>query len=379
MKTRLHRFALGGLTLVLAMNAGADELNMPVGVTEISHTVYDLHMLITWICVVIGVVVFGAMGYSMYAHRKSRGAVAAKFHENTRLEIVWTIIPFLILVGMAIPSTQTLVAMYDTGGEDVTIEIRGYQWKWQYKYLDEDLNDTLSFFSNLATSQDEIQNRAAKGEFYLLEVDNPIVVPVGKKVRFLITANDVIHSWWVPELGVKRDAVPGMLNEFWTIVDEPGVYRGQCTELCGKDHGFMPVVLHAVEQAEYDAWYASEQQSYAERAAMMSQTFTEDELMVMGEEVYTKFCTVCHQPNGKGIPPVYPALDGGAVTTGPRDEHIKIVFDGKAGSAMQAFGQQLNAAEIAAVVHYERHAWGNNTDDVTQPSDVLDWVSANEQ
>jgi cytochrome c oxidase subunit 2 len=357
--------------------AWGDELNMTQGVTDIAKSVYDLHMLILWICAAIGVVVFGAMFVSMYNHRKSLGVEPAKFHENTRLEIAWTLVPLFILIGMAVPATKVLIQMYDTGGEDLTIEVRGYQWKWQYKYLDTNLNSTLSFFSTLATPQDEIQNKSAKGEYYLLEVDNPLRIPVGKKVRFLITANDVIHAWWVPEFGIKRDAIPGMLNELWAIAKTPGIYRGQCTELCGKDHAFMPVVVQALPEAEFETWYAAERAASEEREQMASKTFSADELMKMGEEVYAKNCASCHQPNGKGVPPVFPALDGGAIATGPRDPHIEIVYRGKAGTAMQAFGAQLNAAEIAAVVHYERHAWSNKADDVTQPVDVLNWVSAN--
>ena len=375
---RFVRTALA-LTMLLGgvVPAWGDELNMTEGVTDIAKSVYDLHMLILWVCAAIGVVVFGAMFVSMYNHRKSLGVEPAKFHENTRLEIAWTLVPLFILIGMAVPATKVLIQMYDTGGEDLTIEVRGYQWKWQYKYLDANLNSTLSFFSNLATPQDEIQNKSAKGEYYLLEVDNPLRIPVGKKVRFLITANDVIHAWWVPDFGIKRDAIPGMLNELWAIAKTPGIYRGQCTELCGKDHAFMPVVVQALPEAEFQTWYAAERAAFEEREQMASKTFSADELMKMGEEVYAKNCASCHQPNGKGVPPVFPALDGGAIATGPRDAHIEIVYRGKAGTAMQAFGTQLNAAEIAAVVHYERHAWSNKADDVTQPVDILNWVSAN--
>jgi cytochrome c oxidase subunit 2 len=378
----------GVLAAALAMMCGiasADELNMRVGVTEISQDVHGLHMYILYICCAIGVVVFAAMAYSLYHHRKSMGVKPATFHENTRLEIVWTIVPTIILIAIAVPATNTLVKMYDTGGEDMLVEVRGYQWKWQYKYLDENRNNTLSFFSSLTTPREEIGTprddqpaTKVKGEHYLLEVDNPLVVPTGKKVRLLVTANDVIHSWWVPDFGVKRDAIPGILNDIWFIVpeDKPGIYRGQCTELCGKDHGFMPVVVRAVPEADYNAWYAAESASYAEREAMASKTFTPDELMKMGEEVYNRTCAVCHQPNGQGLPPAFPALAGSAIATGPREAHIGIVYAGKAGTAMQAFGTQLNAAEIAAVVHYERHAFGNKADDVTQPIDVLNWASA---
>jgi len=368
---------LVGLVVAGAASAGwADEFNLRQGVTEISHDVYGLHMFVLYICCGIGVVVFGVMGYSMYYHRKSVGAVPAQFHENTRLEILWTIIPLVILIGMAIPATATLIRMYDTGGEDLLIEVRGYQWKWQYKYLDEAHKDTLSYFSSLSTTQDEIHNKSAKGQYYLLEVDKPLWIPVKKKVRFLITGNDVIHSFSVPDFGIKRDAVPGILNDVSAVVDEPGVYRGQCSELCGKDHGFMPIVINAVPEDEYKAWYEKERVAYAERAKMASQTFTADELMQLGEQVYTKNCVACHQSNGKGLPPVFPALAGSKIATGDRAAHVKRVYFGASGTAMQAFGTQLNAAEIAAVVHYERHSFGNSSDDITQPIDVLNIVSA---
>ena len=233
MKHQLLRI-FGGITvLLLAGIATADELNLRVGVTEISRQVYDLHMTIFLICVAIGVVVFGVLFWSVFAHRKSKGIEPATFHESTKLELAWTIVPTLILIVMAIPATQVLVAMYDTGGEDMSIEVRGYQWKWQYKYLDEDYNRTFSFFSNLATPRSQINNRQVKTDTYLLEVDEPLRIPTNRKVRFLITAEDVIHAWWVPDFGIKRDAVPGVVNDLWAIVPEPGIYRGQCTELCG--------------------------------------------------------------------------------------------------------------------------------------------------
>ena len=368
-----HKISFVGVLfgLLSAGMANADELNMTPGVTTISQSVYDLHMTILWICVVIGVVVFGVMFWSIIHHRRSAGHEAAQFHESTKLELAWTIVPTLILIVMAVPATQTLVAMYDTGGEDMVVEVRGYQWKWQYKYLDEDYNNAFSFFSNLSTPQDEIRGRSAKGEHYLLEVDNPLRIPANRKVRFLITAEDVIHAWWVPEFGIKRDAIPGILNELWTVVPEPGVYRGQCTELCGKDHGFMPVVVEVMEEQEFDAWYAEEVANEAVRKEALSKTFTTDELMTEGEKVYGTFCASCHQPNGQGVPPVFPSLVGTEVVTGPRDDHIKLIIDGVPGTAMQAFGRQLDAAQIAAVTHYERHSWGNEAGDVTQPRDVI--------
>ncbi len=369
-----QKLSLAGVFTGLLMTghlAIADELNMPVGVTDISRQIYDLHMILLWICVAIGVVVFGVMFWSIIHHRKAAGHQAAQFHDSTKLELIWTVIPFLILIVMAVPSTQVLVAMYDTGDEDMTVEIRGFQWKWQYKYLDEDLNNTVSFFSNLATPKDEIEGRSEKGEFYLLEVDNALRIPANRKVRFLVTSEDVIHAWWVPDFGIKRDAVPGIVNELWTIAPEPGVYRGQCTELCGKDHGFMPVVVEVMEEAAFDTWYAERVEQARAREAILSKTFTEEELMVEGEQVYATFCSSCHQANGQGVPPVFPSLVDTPVVTGSRDEHVKLILDGVTGTAMQAFGRQLDAAQIAAVVHYERHSWGNSAGDITQPRDVL--------
>lgn len=361
----------GAAAMLLSGIVAADEVNMPVGVSETSHTVYDLHMLILWVCVVIGVGVFGVILWSIIHHRKSAGYQPAAFHENTKLEIVWTLIPVLILIGMAWPATTTLIEMYDTGGEDMTVEVRGYQWRWQYKYLDDDLNSQFGFFSNLATPREEIEGTSAKGEHYLLEVDNPLRIPVNRKVRFLLTAEDVIHAWWVPDFGLKKDAIPGMLNEMWTVVEEPGIYRGQCAELCGKDHGFMPVVVQALPEAEYDAWYAEQVEAAEAREEALSRTFTEQELMAEGEQIYSTFCASCHQANGQGVPPVFPALAGSPVATGAKEDHIDIVLNGVPGTAMQAFGNQLDAAQIAAVVHYERHSWGNDAGDTTQPADVV--------
>ncbi|MEM1231110.1 MAG: cytochrome c oxidase subunit II [Pseudomonadota bacterium] len=344
---------------------------MTKGVTEISAKVYDLHMLIFGICVVIGIVVFGLIFYSVLQHRKSNGAVPATFHESTKLELAWTIVPTLILVGMAVPATSLLIDMYDTGGEDMTVEVRGYQWKWQYKYLDDDMNQTFDFFSNMSTPKTEISGQSAKGEHYLLEVDKPLRIPVNRKVRFLVTAEDVIHAFWVPEFGIKRDAIPGIINDIWTVVPEPGIYRGQCTELCGKDHGFMPIVVEALPQAEYDAWYSEQIKAAEVRKAALSKTFTSEELMAEGEQVYGTFCASCHQANGQGIPPVFPSLVGSDIVKGSKEGHIEIILNGVAGSAMQAFGKQLDAAQIAAVTHYERNSWGNAMGDVTQPRDVV--------
>jgi len=363
------------MSVLATGSAFADEFNMRPGVTEISRSIYDLHMLIFWICVVIGVVVFAALFWSVFRHRKSRGAVAANFHESTNLEILWTAVPLLILIGMAFPATKTLVAMYDTGGEDMAVEVRGYQWKWQYKYLDDDYNTTFGFFSNLATPRSQIRNLSVKTEDYLLEVDEPLRIPANRKVRFLITSEDVIHSWWVPDFGLKRDAVPGFLNDLWTIVEEPGIYRGQCTELCGMDHGFMPVVVEVMPEDAYDEWYQARAQAATARTAALAKSYTPEELMAEGERVYGRFCASCHQPNGQGIPPAFPTLVGSPIATGPLAEHLDIIVNGRPGTSMNSFANQLDAAEIAAVTHYERHAWGNNVGDVTQPRDVVEFMS----
>jgi cytochrome c oxidase subunit 2 len=358
----------GAVILLGAGNtfAGFEQLNMTPGVTDISHKVYDLHMLIFKICVVICVGVFAVLIYSIIKHRKSRGAKPASFHESTTVEIIWTTIPFLILVGMAVPATKTLLALEDTRDSDMSIQITGYQWKWKYDYLDEG----ISFFSTLTTPRDQIENKAAKGDNYLAEVDNPIVVPINKKIRFLITSNDVIHSWWVPVLGWKQDAVPGFVNDAWAEVKEPGTYRGRCAELCGKDHGFMPIVLVAKTEEDYKAWVADQKSGAAAAAAASTQTLTKDELMQKGEQVYDKICAACHQAGGVGIPGVFPALKGSKIATGDVAAHIHIVKHGKTGTAMQAFGEQLNAVDLAAVITFERNAFGNDTGDVVQPSDI---------
>lgn len=345
-------------------------LNMPRGVTPVSQEVYDLHMLILWIVTIIGVVVFGVMFWSIVYHRKSKGAVPAQFHHSTAAEISWTIIPILILVGMAIPSTHLLVKMEETSDADVTVKITGYQWKWKYDYLNED----LSFFSVLDQQSNEARQRGSgidpkSVENYLLNVDEPVVLPVNKKVRLLTTAGDVIHAWWVPDLGWKRDAIPGFINDNWAIIEEEGTYRGQCAELCGKDHAFMPIVLKAVSMEEYEQWVAMKKEEQAAAAAGVDKEWSLDELEAKGVNVYNTNCASCHMANGKGIPGTFPTLDGSPITSGDDPaEHINIVLNGK--NLMPAFGEQLNDADIAAVVTFERNAWGNNTGDVVQPADI---------
>ena len=343
--------------------------NMPRGVTPMSKDIYDLHMTIFGICVLIGILVFGILIYSIIMHRKSRGAVAAKFHHNTKLEIVWAIIPFLILIAMAIPASIVIFKINDVPPETtLTIKITGYQWKWHYDYLDQG----LSYFSNLSTPIAQLQGKQAKDKWYLLEVDKPLVVPVNENIRFLITANDVIHSWWVPSLGVKKDAIPGFIHESWARIEKPGIYRGQCAELCGANHGFMPIVVMAVAQDDFKKWVKTQQQKQASlNTSGVSEKFTYDQLMKMGQSAYNKYCSPCHQVTGLGIPPLYPALKGDSVTVGkPIVRHIDTVLNGVAGTAMQGFGPQLTDVELAAIITYERNAWGNNTSDVVEPSDI---------
>ena len=357
----------GSALLVCSGGVSADYgLNLPRGVTSISKEAYDLHMLIMWICVAIGVVVFGAIFISILKHRKSKGAKPATFHESTTVEIIWTIVPFLILIGMAIPATKALVAMEDTSNPDLSIKVTAYQWKWGYDYMDEG----VSFISSLSTPKEQILNEQEKGENYLLEVDNPLVVPVNKKVRLLLTANDVIHSWWVPDLGMKKDAIPGFVNEMWFRVDEEGTYRGQCAELCGKDHGFMPIVVVAKNDEDYQQWVTAQKTAMDADAAAAGRDWNMADLMERGEKVYNTSCAACHQANGEGIPGAFPGLKGSAVATGPIPAHIDIIINGKSGTAMAAFGGQLNDIDIAAVVTYERNAWDNNTGDLVQPSEV---------
>ena len=372
---QLCKLALGPVLLfmsVSAMAAGgeASSINMTPGVTELGREVYDLHMIILWICVAIGVAVFGVMFYSIIFHRKSRGVIPAKFHESTTVEIAWTVVPFFILIAMAVPATTTLLTLYDTDDSELDILITGYQWKWKYEYLNEE-GENVSFFSNLRTPQAEIYNDEAKGEYYLLEVDEPLVLPVDTKVRFLVTANDVIHSWWVPALAVKRDAIPGFINETWARPTEQGIYRGQCSELCGKSHGFMPIVVNVVSKEEYGEWIAAKQTEATEVKQLTSQDFTLDELMVRGESVYDTSCLACHGANGEGG--VGNAIAGSAVATGDINAHLEIGINGVPGTSMQAFGGQLSDVDMAAVITYQRNAFGNNMGDSLQPVDVYNY------
>ena len=358
------------LTPSLVFAGFSDILNMPVGVTEVSGIMYDLHMLVFYVCVVIGILVFGFMFYTMFVHRKSKGYKAAKFHDNLLVEVIWTVIPTIIVIVLAIPATTAIIKSYDAADSEVEILVVGSQWKWQYQHLGTD----IKYLSQLATPAAETENIATKGQYYLQEVTEPLVLPVDTKIVFKITAKDVIHSWWVPDFGVKRDAIPGYVTESWAKVTKTGVYHGSCTELCGQGHAFMPVVVKVVTKEEYETWLAQKQQEYDKLQEMLKLTATLDEQMARGENLYNQSCASCHGVNGEGIPGIFPTLKGG-ISTGSIADHISIVVNGKQGTAMQAFGGDINELDLAAIITYERNAWGNNTGDVVQAADILKFNS----
>ena len=359
----------GVLALAAAGSAHALEWNLQPPATKIADDIHNLHEYVMVLIIVIFVGVFGVMFYSVFAHRKSRGHKAANFHENTTVEIIWTVIPLLILVVIAWPATRAVIAQKDTANSDMTIKVTGYQWKWGYDYIKGE-GEGISFVSQLSTPRDQIENKAEKGEHYLLEVDNELVVPVGKKVRILTTAADVIHSWGIPAFGAKQDAIPGFIRDIHFKADKLGKFRGQCVELCGKEHGFMPIVVRVVSADDYTKWVDGEKKKIAALADDPAKVWTLDEIRARGEKVYTANCVACHQANGKGTPPAFPPLDGSKIATGPKADHLNIVINGKAGTAMAAFGKQLSDTDLAAVVTFERNAWGNKTGEVIQPAEI---------
>jgi len=367
MKNMWQRAGMMGAALVTSQSALAEyAYNLQIPASQVAQDVFQLHNLIMLVCLGIFVVVFGAMFYSLIKHRKSVGHQAAHFHENTTVEVIWTVIPFFILVGMAYPAAKVVIDMKDTSSPDLTVKVTGYQWKWGYDYL----NDGVSFYSNLSTPREQIQGTAEKGEHYLLEVDEPMVVPVGKRVRLLITANDVIHAWWVPALGAKQDAIPGFIRDSWFKADKIGTYRGQCVELCGKDHGFMPIVVEVVSEEDYKAWVAKKKGAAEVAAADGTKVFEIADLVTRGETVYQGNCAACHQADGMGMPGVFPAINGSKVATGPLADHIAVVMNGVPGTAMAAYAGQLSDADIAAVVTYQRNAWNNKMGDLVQPAEI---------
>lgn len=371
---KLFALALGTLpALVFAAAASAEQsvLNMPKGVTPVAHQVYELHMFMFWICVAIGVVVFGYMFWAMVFHRKSAGHKPAQFHEHLGAEIAWTVIPFLLLFVMAWPATVALKDLYDTSEAEIDIKVTGYQWKWQYEYLGEG----VSFMSELSTPMDQVYNIDEKTKTYLQEVTAPLVLPVNTKVRFLVTSKDVIHAWWVPDFAVKRDAIPGYTVESWATILEPGTYRGECAELCGKDHAFMPIVVEVLPKEEYVAWIAEKKVEAQAIAALKDKTYTMEESMELGKAAYERSCGSCHGMNGEGVAGAFPGMVGSPVVLGDITKHLDVVVNGVAGTAMQAFGAQINEADLAAIITYERNAFGNDTGDLVQPIDVYNFAN----
>ena len=350
-------------------------LNLMKGVTKVSNDLYDLHMLILWICVFIGIGVFGTMFYSIYHHRKSKGHKAEQFHENTTVEIIWTIIPTLILIGMAIPATKAMMELDDVQDSEMSIKVTGHQWKWEYEYLD----NGIHFFSSLDEASNKVRQVGSGLDprsvpNYLLNVDKPLVIPTKKKIRFVFTAKDVIHSWWVPDLGWKKDTIPGFINESWTSVDEPGTYRGQCTELCGKDHGFMPIVVIAMNEPEYNVWVEQQKAAVIAEAGSANKQWSNEELIAKGKAVYETSCASCHMPDGAGLPGTFPALKASPVVTGDINAQVKLVLNGK--GMMPAFEKMLSAVDLAAVITYTRNGLGNSVGDSIQPSAIQALQSA---
>ena len=357
-----------------AVASAAYQMNLQPPVTRIAGEIYELHTLMMIIIVIVFVLVFSVMFYSIFKHRKSVGHKAAQFHESTTVEIIWTVIPFIILVGMAWPATKTVLSLKDTSNPDITIKATGYQWKWGYDYMKGE-GEGISFLSALSTPQDQIRNGAPKGENYLLEVDNAVVVPVGKKVRILTTANDVIHAWSVPAFGVKQDAIPGFVRDTWFKADKEGTYRGQCSELCGKEHGFMPIVVNVVSAEKYTAWVGEQKKLMAAAADDPNKTWDVAALKARGEKVYNANCAACHQANGAGIPNAFPSLVNSKVVMGARGEQIALVLNGRKGQFMATSvmpaQNTLSDTDIAAAITYSRNAWGNKAkEDMVTPAEV---------
>ena len=336
--------------------------------SKLAQDIDWLHQLVMWLIIVIFVGVFGAMFYACWAHRKSRGHKAEQFHENTVVEIIWTVIPAIILVIIAWPVTKVVIAQKDTSAADVTVKVTGYQWKWGYDYIKGE-GEGISFLSTLATPRGQIEGDEPKGQNYLLEVDNQMVVPVGKKIRVITTAADVIHAWWIPAFGAKQDAIPGFLRDIWFRAEEIGTYHGQCTELCGKEHAFMPIVVRVVSAEDYSKWVGERKHAMAAAADDPNKKWDVKELAARGEKVYSQNCVACHQAAGQGTPAMKaPALAGSKFATGAEEGPIDTVLNGRPNTAMQSFAR-LSDTEIAAVITYVRNSWGNSASDV-QPAEV---------
>ncbi|MBS0391907.1 MAG: cytochrome c oxidase subunit II [Proteobacteria bacterium] len=346
------------------------QLNLHPPVTKIAEAQHELHWMLLIICTIIFVGVFGVMFYSIWHHRKSRGAKAANFHESTAIELTWTVIPFLIVIAMAAPATKVIVAQKDTTNSELTIKVTGYQWKWGYDYINGE-GQGIGFLSTLDSSQRALSSAGTpEGENYLLKVDNPLVVPVNKKVRIITTANDVIHSWMVPSFGVKQDAIPGFVRDTWFRAEKPGDYYGQCVELCGKEHAYMPIHVKVLPQAEYTAWVTAEQKKAAAKLDDPSKVWALPDLEARGAKVYAANCAACHQANGKGAGPIK-ALDGSAIVKDANHaRQIQVVLHGAANGAMPSWAA-LNDTDLAAVVTYTKNAWSNKTGQLVQPAEVV--------
>ena len=371
------------LSLISLPTIAAYDVNIPQPASPIAAQIYGLHMYILWVCVTIFVVVFGFMFYSIFKFRKSKGAKAdVNFHESTLIEIIWTIIPFIILIAMAVPATKTILDMKDTSSPDMTVKVTGFQWGWRYDYSAED----FGFYSNLSTPWSQIGQPGTgptekQGVDYLLEVDNPMVVPVGKRVRLLVTSNDVIHGWYVPQLGINQYGIPGFIKDVWFKADMVGTFKGQCSQICGKLHGYMPIAVVVKSEADYAKWVAESKAKWgtkvltagvavvAASAEDDSKVFTLAEARQKGESVYAANCVACHQPNGKGMPPAFPSLVGSKIVLGPSDQQINILLNGKPGTAMQSFAR-LSNSEIAAVISFTKNSFGNSVGKVTQPAEI---------
>jgi cytochrome c oxidase subunit 2 len=364
--TSLLRGACAALALTAAGGAAAvqSRFNLAPPVTQIARDVHWLHNMMLLICGLIFVAVFSVMFYSIWKHRKSKGAVPANWHENTMVEMVWTVIPFIIVIVMALPATRTVVAMKDTSNADLTVKVTGYQWQWGYDYLRGE-GEGISFLSKLATPAAQIAGTEPRPATYLLEVTEPLVVPVNKKVRIITTAADVIHAWWVPAFSVKQDAIPGFARDTWFKAEKIGTYRGQCAELCGKDHAFMPIVVQVVSDEDYRKWVQGKKRELAALADDPAKTWTLNELVARGERVYRASCQPCHQANGQGVPGSFPSLAGSKVVA-DKAQQIHILLAGK--NAMPSW-KTLSDVELAAVASFVRNSFGNKSGEV-QPAEV---------
>jgi cytochrome c oxidase subunit 2 len=373
MKTNLKSILtiILGIFAPLSFSAWSD-INMEPGATQLSQEIFGLHMFVFYVCLVIGVIVLAAMAFILFQYRRKEGVKPAEFDDSKTLELTWTILFALILIGLSIPATKVMIKAYDDTEGEINILITGHQWKWQYEYIE----DEVGFFSNLSTSLDKRNNLAPKDENYLLEVDEPLIIPVNTRIRFLITANDVIHSWWVPDFAIKQDAIPGFVNTGWTYVSEPGVFRGQCTELCGQYHGYMPIVVKAVSSEEYASFIVDKKEAKIQQALLTEKLWEKSELVTIGEDIYQKNCVACHQVSGAGLPPIFPALAGSDIVLNGKERQIEILMEGVQGAAMASYAEQLTEVEIAAVITYTRQAWGNDEagdGKIVLPKEILDY------